>query len=392
MVEPVTIFIPRHNVNDDSVRILAWKVASGARVEKDQLICEVETSKAVLEIHAPESGVLAYSVPEGGELPTGSPLCTVFPAEMAVQAGRQMAPPSESNPDAPRLSAAARARAAEFGIDPSSFPAGRLVREKDVFQQAGRPPDSGVPIRWQDLPRRKVLEGRMLQRGRTMAVRSSITAVCRAKSLPAERVQPLTICEAARLLRKYPLLNAVHDNGRAGVYAQVNIGWALDGGQGLSVPVIPDADQKREQEIAELMDRQLEAYLESALSPADLAGGTFTVTDLSGQGAGFFEPLLVPGQAAILGIGKDFGEGTEAILNLTLAFDHQITEGRTAALFLRDLCQRLEAHGSAGPVEVSEPYCVLCHRDAKTLRRLKLVLLKSAVPPGLVCSLCAAGW
>lgn len=227
----------------------------------------------------------------------------------------------------------------------------------------------------------------MLQRGRALTVQSSVTAVCRAEPLPTRL--PAIIYEAARLLRKYPMFNAVYEDGKVGLYEQVNVGWALDGGQWLVVPVIPAADGKSAQQIADFLDRQLEAYLEGALTPAELAGATFTVTDLSGQGASFFDPLIIPGQSAILGVGQG---PAEDILHLILAFDHQVTEGKKAAEFLQSLCARLEARAAVTQAEQPAPYCMVCHRDGKTLQRRKLVLVKSEIPPGLICSLCLAGW
>lgn len=381
-------------MNDDSAKILAWKAPSGSKVLKDQLICEVETSKAVLEIHAPESGVLWYLAMEGQELPVGATICTILPEGVESDAVPEVVAGQNAGADATRLSASARATAKELGIDVSSFPPGKLVRQKDVLRKAGKAAESrseeaaahAVPIRWDELPRRKLLEARMLQRGRLLTVQSLVTTACRAEPLPTHL--PAIIYETARLLRKYPMFNAVYEDGRVGFYERVNIGWALDGGQGLVVPVIPEADGKSMQQIADYMDRQLDLYLEATLTPSELAGATFTLTDLSGQGAGFFNPLIVSGQSAILGVGQGPGEA----IQLILAFDHQITEGKRAAEFLRDLRQRLESRATVTQAEEPEPYCMVCHRDGRTLRRRKLVLLKSEIPPGLICSLCLAGW
>ena len=378
MAERVLVSVPRDTVNDESVLILNWKVESGSTVEKDQLICEVETSKAVLEIHAPEAGQIDYRHAAGDEVAVGATICSI-------------GPPGASEPaPAARLTASARSAAEEYGIDISSFAPGTVVRREDILRRVGKPAAGGetafargVPVNWTDLPRRKVLEGGILRQGRESSVQSSATSICRAARLDT------IIFEAARLLQKYPVFNALHDHGRIGQYGQINVGWALDGGQGLVVPVIAEADKKSIHEIAAIIEAHTEAYLEDRLSPADFLGGTFTVSDLSGLGVSYFQPLIAPGQSAILGIGKGPGYHGETILYLTLAFDHQLAEGRKAAEFLRDLGERLDIHAS---IEQPERYCVLCQRDSATLQRLKLVLLKSEVPPGFVCSLCLGGW
>jgi pyruvate dehydrogenase E2 component (dihydrolipoamide acetyltransferase) len=392
--EPIAICIPRDTVNDDTATILVWKVASGTTVAKDQLICEVETSKAVMEIHAPENGVLSYVVAEGQEIPVGATICTIFPAGMHQAATPEVAPERTPGANTARLSAAARAKAAELGIAVSSLPPGKLVRQNDVLRKAGKAVESraevvtanDVPVRWEELSSRKTREGRMLQRGRALTVPSVVTTTSRAEPVPFRL--PAIIYETARLLRKHPMFNAAYEDGRVAFYEQVNVAWALDGGQGLVVPVIPEADGKSMHQIADCMDRQLELYLENTLTPAEFARATFTVTDLSGQGAGFFHPLIVPGQCAILGV----GQGPDELVQLILAFDHQVTEGKRAAEFLQDLRRRLESRADATRAEEPEPCCMVCHRDGKTLQRRKLVLLKSEVPPGLICSLCLAGW
>jgi len=396
VTDPILVSIPRGSVNDDSAKILAWKVASGTHVEKDQLVCDVETSKAVLEIYAPETGVLVYTATEGDEVPVGTTICTIF---CEGYAPAHLVPPPGDIGSA-RLSAAARAAATELGVDCSSFAPGSLVRREDVLRKAGKltpeVPESaefaarGVPVRWEDLPRHKLIEGRILQRGRQLAVQSSVTSIFRTEAVSSGLgLQSLIVYEAARLLHKYPKFNAVHDRGRIGLYERVNVGWALDAGQGLVVPVIPDSDRKTLPEISSAMETQLEAYLESRLSPAEYLGATFTVTDLSSSGVSFFHPLITPGQSAILGIGSGPEPGGEVYL--TLAFDHQVAEGKSAADFLHDLMERLESQADLASKKAGA-YCALCHRDSLTLQLSKVALLKSEVPPGYVCSLCVAGW
>jgi pyruvate/2-oxoglutarate dehydrogenase complex dihydrolipoamide acyltransferase (E2) component len=208
-------------------------------------------------------------------------------------------------------------------------------------------------------------------------------------------VGALVIFEAARLLRKYPEFNAIHDRGKIGIYSDVNVGWAIDGGQGLMVPVVPAADQKTPQEIVEIMQRHIDGYVEGKLGTTDFLGGTFTVSDLSGDGISNFNPLISQGQAAILGVGGELDGAGNETLYLTLAFDHQLAEGRKAAQFVRDLASRLEAHAALEPAPVQEapvdePYCALCQRDVAALKAIRGMLVKSESPAGYVCSVCLA--
>ncbi len=484
MPEIVSVTIPQETVNDESVRILAWKFASGSRVEKDQQLCEIETSKAVMDIEAPEAGTLTYTAAAGDEVPVGSVLCQIYPeglevpgssdtshpqaaapSEKAGQAAPEGAPaakdtsatkseapqipqprpepepedeatdPVRDEADLPpaRLTPLAAKIAEEHGFARDSFPRGSLIRREDVLRRAGKLPAEpkvaakspdrtpvsrqpasepvenapvpGVEVSWSDLPRRKTFEARVLSQGQARTIQSQVTSSVRAPRLRnrLERLGltsiglgALTIFEAARLLRKYPEFNAIHDRGRIGMYADVNVGWAVDGGQGLMVPVVPQADQKTPQQIVEIMQRQIDAYVESKLGTSDFLGGTFTITDLSGDGISQFNPLISQGQSAILGVGGELDGAGNETLYLTLAFDHQLAEGRKAAQFVRELATRLEAHAALEPAQaqslpaIGEPYCSLCQRDAATLKSIRGLLVKSEIPAGYVCSVCLA--
>jgi hypothetical protein len=147
----------------------------------------------------------------------------------------------------------------------------------------------------------------------------------------------------------------------------------------------------------------LERYLDNSLGLDDLAGGTFTVSDLSTDGICFFNPLITQGQGAILGVSSDTTAAGEEMLYLTLAFDHHLAEGRLAAQFLKELAFRLEAHSTVQalktepttavhPLSAEAAYCVVCQRNYAHLLRSRAILLKSEIPPGLVCSLCVGGF
>jgi len=437
MADRIRVSIPQETVNDESVRILSWQAPSGARVDEDQLICEAETSKAVMEIRSPAAGILMYRAAVGEEVPVGATICEILPE---AEETAPVLPPVANNGNlahmAPedltpaRFTPLALKVAEEYGVDISSFAPGTLVRRSDVLRKAGRlPPEevpvngpaadkaplkknpgiAGVAVEWSDLPRRKVVEGGILAAGQATTVASSVTRICQAPNLraraeklgfPTVGFSALMVFETARLLRRYPVFNSVHEGNRIGRYQRINIGWAVDGGRRLVVPVIPQADEKSLAEIATAMQEHLEGYVSDSLPPAAFAGGTFTVTDLSADGVIFFQPLISQGQSAILGVGSDRSRKEGEIFYLTLTFDHQLAEGRTAAQFLGELRDRLEAHSAlgesspAGGVVSSRPelYCVLCQRDSTALRKIKAILLRSEIPDGFVCSLCIGGW
>jgi hypothetical protein len=211
----------------------------------------------------------------------------------------------------------------------------------------------------------------------------------------------LIIYEAARLLRKYPVFNACYDDGHVYVYADVNIGFAVDAGGGLKVPVIHTADSKSPAEITAALRELLVAYMSEELVPEQQIGGTFTVTDLSTENVFSFQPLINKGQSAILGVGAEFfAPGSrQGLFNLTLQFDHQVAEGRLAAAFLNDLATRLKgyeaAFGESAGSDADGPHCSRCYRSYAELRTVNHFLVQCVNADGAstrICSGCLQGW
>ena len=441
MSDPLPVVVSCDVVNDETVRITAWLVSSGEWVEQDQLVVEVDTSKAVLEVNAPKQGYIWPCCANGEDVPVGSPLFFLTetpepPSGNVMVASAQVSPdrrppaigdlgdePARSlsyepatfpeEPDAGqdveiktvRFSPLAARLARELGVSESDFSPGTLVRSRDIraHTEASSPCGTklspvleGVPLRWERLPKRKFAEGRLLADGRAASVPCSVTldfpfAGFRDKiQRRGSSSSAVLISEVARLLDKYPVFNAVYYDGQVGVYEEINIGWAVDDGAGLVVPVVAGANLKTLDEIDVELQRYFAAYVRNRLSPNDLRNPTFNISDLSGEGVSHFVPLIRRGQGAILGVGADF---------LTLSFDHQIAEGRTAANFLRDLIARLSsfergvAGEGQGAADRSEPYCVGCRKGAIELQAAKVFLLRyESAKPGFICSLCLTGF
>ena len=188
---------------------------------------------------------------------------------------------------------------------------------------------------------------------------------------------PLILHETARLLRKYPVLNAFYDEGNIHYYESVNIGIAMDAERGLKVPVLANADRKNIAETRMELENFVLSYLDDTLPVQALADGTFTVTDFSGEDVHSFMPLINQGQAAILGIGAEyFLPGlSNGVFNLMLAFDHRLTEGRAAAAFLKDLRDRLASYERALRGPDPEASCARCLRTGSELAELNVPLL-----------------
>ncbi len=317
----------------------------------------------------------------------------------------------------------------EHGLSEELFPALALVRASDVLahldleplptasiaEANGRivPTPSKrahstdiprLPAKEIALSRMKRSEGQTLAAGTSNAIPSSVSVTCltrglraalQANPIVAGNIGAVIVYESARLLRKYPAFNATYRPGNMMQYEQVNIGYAMDDGQGLKVAVLQDCDKKSLAEITEELRTLVLAYLENKLSPTQISGGTFTISDLSGLSVSNFMPLISEDQGAILGVGgEQFLPGSkDGCYTLTLAFDHQLSEGRTAALFLNDLKERLMYYeASMSSVLTSNPACARCGRKASELPDAKSFMVQSVVPAGFLCNLCVAGF
>lgn len=155
---------------------------------------------------------------------------------------------------------------------------------------------------------------------------------------------------AAKLLPEFPLLNASLVEEEIRSHREINIGVAVAREAGLVVPVLKDAHKKTLGEISQALKPLIELANTGKLKPEDLGGGTFTLTNLGSFGIDLFDPILVSGQSAILGIGRiaekpAVHEGNivpRSLMNLCLSFDHRILDGAPAAHFLQALKSLLE--------------------------------------------------
>ena len=157
----------------------------------------------------------------------------------------------------------------------------------------------------------------------------------------------LFIWVTSRSLCEHPKLNATYIDNQIQFYDQVNLGLAVDTPKGLVVVVIKDTDKKSLNELAAERAQVVDRAVSGTQTPDDLAGGTFTITNLGMFGIKSFNPIIVPGQSGILGVGSVQESGKKnadgmaehEIINVTLACDHRIVNGVEGAKFLKDACR-----------------------------------------------------
>lgn len=362
------LLVPQMNVNDEQAVIVAWLVSSGTRVTAEQPVATLETTKATFDVHAHRDGFIVYEHEVKSVITVGTPLAFIAD-EPLVSIPRVVDAPSSSADAAmagdERFTRKALKRMRELNLRPEDFPqSGRIeVADVEALAQRRSPSTTNRSERTDrfahceplDESPSKLIEAARLSAAYRAIVPSSVTVPLNVARVQA-RLQRLaaqhgpvsllevTVYEVARLLSEFPELNGFFAEGRGWRYRDIVIGFAVNAGRGLKVPVVRDAATLPLLEVARTMrDLTLRCFRDE-LKMDDVAGGTFTVTDLSGYGVTQFTPVINDAQAAILGLCAERPNGGHQ--DLVLCFDHRLSDGMRAAQFLGALCERLESEGA----------------------------------------------
>lgn len=264
----------------------------------------------------------------------------------------------------PRATPSVRRLADESGIDLAAVqptrPGGRVSRA-DVLALKDQP--GGEPI----TPVRRVIIQRMTESARTVAPVTlttdadatelvDIRAQLKADAGPGDAAptyHDLIARLVALALVRHPALNATLLEDRIVQHTVIHLGIAVDTERGLMVPVVRDAGRKSVHEIAEESARLIEATRAGSVSPDDLQGSTFTISNLGMYDIDAFTPIINLPECAILGLGRiqaravvideDSGEiAARKMMALSLTFDHRVVDGAPAARFLQAVKQMIE--------------------------------------------------
>jgi pyruvate dehydrogenase E2 component (dihydrolipoamide acetyltransferase) len=385
-------------------QLVAWRVEEGAQVEVNAPLCDVETAKAVVVIPSPYAGTVRKLFAQPGEsVAVGAPLVTIDaggtphpnPPPQGAREGASEGAPSTLvgyGPGGPEAGARRRARVAaaasaeatdvraapfvrqlarEKGVDlarvSGSGPGGRITRA-DVEAAATGP--SAAAEESSDGERRISVVGIRKAIARQM-VRSVSTipqftefAVFDATTLMAARERqkasgtsmtplPYFIRAVVKAVRAYPLMNSSWDEARDEIIVKqpVNIGIAVNTGQGLLVPVLRGADQLNLETIAERSTKLIEGARAGSLNPNDMSGGTITVTNVGASGpVETGTPIINPPECCVVAFGAiklrpmvvDGQVAARPGAWISISVDHRIVDGALATEFLTRLVNELE--------------------------------------------------
>jgi pyruvate dehydrogenase E2 component (dihydrolipoamide acetyltransferase) len=367
--------------------VVRWLKREGESIRKGEVLCEVETEKAIFEVQSPVDGVLLKIVARDGErVPIFATIGIVgAPGEKAesdpLLAGEKKAGPGvdvaairkrleTGSQERVRAKASGRARklASDRGIDVSqvqgSGPQGR-VTEKDLLIHVEKKRMSGPALRGRVVPLtgiRQTIARRMSRSKQTIPhfyvtvsvdMGASLALQARLNPSPggAISITDLIVKASALALKEHPHINCCIQEDRILFLDDINIGVAvtLENGVGVAVPVLPRVDQLPLGELSR-MRRELTG-LAKAGRQANLEPACFTVSNLGMLNVDNFIAIINPPETAILAVGSIrkrpvVGDGGKLVirdmLTMTISIDHRAVDGALAARFINTIKDRLE--------------------------------------------------
>ncbi len=415
-----TVIMPKQGQSVESCIIVSWKKHAGDAVKAGDILCEVETDKATFEVESPAEGtLLAIFHEQGADVPVLTPIAAIgkpgestegmsgaAPAAPAAAVAPKAAPAQVPVAPAPaptgdgklKASPRAKALAASRGISLSGLrgtgPGGRIIERDVASAPAGAarvasapalPPAVGGVREIKVTGIRKLISERMLASLQTTAQLTMHTAAD-ARSLQSMRkkfkespealglravtINDMVLYAVARVLTQFPEMNALFVGDTLRQHSSVHLGFAVDTPRGLMVPVVRDAHGLSLRDTAREAARLVAGCRDGGIRPEEMAGGTFTVTNLGTFGVHGFTPVLNAPQVGILGVGAivpgpvmdpDGAKSAEYVgaksaeyvgaksaeyvgavsfipqIGLSLTINHQVVDGAPGARFLQAL-------------------------------------------------------
>ncbi len=396
----IEVKIPALGESISEVTISRWMKKSGERVEMDEVLCEVETDKATMELNAEAAGVLNILTEEGKTLVIGDLICTLDTEGASVAAPTTATPPTEQNlalASAPASQAtyaaghpspAAGKILAEKGIDPAivngSGRDGRITKSDaenakapapeasaPVTSSASAPTSGATPSGSRGSRREKMTTLRKTISRRLVAVKNETAMLTTFNEVNMGPVMELRskykdkfkekhsiglgfmsfFTKAVSIaLKEWPSVNAMI-NGDEIVYNDFcDISIAVSAPKGLVVPVIRNAERMSLADIEREVSALAKKARENKLTLDEMTGGTFTITNGGVFGSMLSTPIINAPQSAILGmhniVERPIALNGEVVIRpvmyVALSYDHRIIDGKESVSFLYRIKELLE--------------------------------------------------
>jgi len=375
--------IPKTESKVEEATLVKWYKKEGDRVEKGEVLAEVETFKAVIEINSPNSGIIyKIFIEEGKSIPVNTVIAVIIKQgesvsqeeikpflgnkkeqEEKTDSTKEKADSTKENSSSKmnnqeeklKIAPVARKLAMEKGVDLSlinaSGPAGAITK-KDVekyLSQTKEGEDFAIKKIYQLTKVQQLSADRLTESYQnipqfTLFRKINIASVIeKRKKINYKSELHLSLVDfiieaLIRTFKKFPEFNAINSKKDYNLIKDININLAIATARGLMAPVLKDLERKDVSEIAEKRIVITNKALEGKLQPEDFKNGTFTITNLGLQGIEYFTPIINPPQVAILGIGK----AEEKTLPISLSVDHRIIDGVKGADFLECLAKEID--------------------------------------------------
>jgi pyruvate dehydrogenase E2 component (dihydrolipoamide acetyltransferase) len=388
----ISVVMPALEMAQETGKLLAWRKKEGERVTKGEPLLEIETDKAVVEVEAPGEGILAgITADVGAVVPVGQTIAwLVAPGEKppamtvtAAPAARASSSPERASAAAavqateqrvgaaPQISPKARRLAKELGVDISKIrgtgPDGTITSEdvqsvadgKGSVAPAGLEPLSQVARlmaertaqSWTSVPHFFLV--RDVDCSELIAAQKRISQEMEKSQGAAPTITDLLIALLAKSLAKHPRMNSSWTGEAIRSNPEINVSVAMAVRDGVVVAVIHKANTAKVAEISTQRRELTERARAGRLRPADITGGTFTLSNLGMYKVDAFSAIITPPQAAILAVGSisdrvvpvDGKPGIRPMMTMTLSSDHRVVDGARAAEFLSELANAIREPG-----------------------------------------------
>lgn len=391
--------VPTVGESISEVTIANWLKTSGTYVNRDEVICELESDKATFEVIAEQSGVLTIKAEKGDVLPIGGLICTIdtaaaapagAPAKAEAAVAATAAAPaakaeSSASYAANHPSPAAGKILAEKGIDPAnvngSGPGGRITKEDalNINKTTAAPAASAAPAAAsapvvagaRNVRREKMTSLRKTVSRRLVSVKNETAMLTTFNEVDMKPIMDLRAKykdqfkdkygvglgfmsfftkACAKALLEFPSVNAYIDGEEIVFNDYCDISIAVSAPKGLVVPVVRNAETLSFDQVEKTIGALALKARENKLSMEEMQGGTFTITNGGIFGSMLSTPIINPPQSAILGM-HNIVERPVAIngqveirpiMYVALSYDHRIIDGRESVSFLVKVKQYLE--------------------------------------------------
>ncbi|MBN1786741.1 MAG: 2-oxo acid dehydrogenase subunit E2 [Candidatus Methanofastidiosa archaeon] len=382
-------------------KVQNWRVKVGDKVNEDQIIGDIETDKAVVEMPAPRSGtVISLLIPEGGMVKVGETMLVIGDEGEKYEGGEPSAPevplpapaPAAEAPEEYKLKLGkatlampgVRKLAKEKGLDLEGIPGtgahGQVTKEdlSKSIKETTRAPEAKLPrvklnydlyghIRHERYDGVREVIGRKLSEsmfGSPHAVamdEADITELWSMREQLKERsaekgaklsVLAFVVVAVVNALKEHPTLNAAFNEEEKDMIIKEyhNIGIAVDSPDGLKVPVIKMAQSKDVFQIQSEINELAQKARDRKIDLMDMQGSSFSISNYGSIGGFYGVPIINLGDVAILGLGraKDLPRVINGaivprkVIGLSVSFDHRVNDGAEVARFLNSLIYYLE--------------------------------------------------